>query len=135
MRQIMLACLSASLALAGLGFFTFFALRRPDIPHAVLDRKYANPRSRFFDAPDGGRIHYRDEGRADRPTIVLVHGYCASLHTWEPWVERLRAHYRLISVDLPGHGLTRTPPGYRVAKHSNAAVIDAVVDLLGLDDF
>jgi pimeloyl-ACP methyl ester carboxylesterase len=135
MRQFMLAFFAASFALAGLGFLAFFAMRRADIPHAVLDRKYADPRSNFYEAPDGARIHYRDEGNRDGPALVLVHGYCASLHTWEPWVERLGAQYRLISIDLPGHGLTRTPPGYRVGKDSFAGVIEAAAEHFGLDSF
>jgi pimeloyl-ACP methyl ester carboxylesterase len=133
MRQFVLAFLGAGLALAG--FYTFFAFRLPDIPHWVLDRKYADPRSSFFEGPWGSHIHYRDEGRADGPAILLVHGYCASLHTWEPWVERLASHYRLISIDLPGHGLTRTAAGYRIERDSFAAVIDAAAAHLGLDRF
>jgi pimeloyl-ACP methyl ester carboxylesterase len=133
MRRLFLASLIAGFA--GLGFFAFFALRRSDISYAVLDCKYADPRSRFLKGPGDTSIHYRDEGRVDRPTLMLVHGYFSSLHTWEPWVERLRRHYRIISIDLPGHGLTRTPVGFRIAKDSFFAVIDAVAAHLNLQKF
>jgi pimeloyl-ACP methyl ester carboxylesterase len=135
MRQFGLAFLGAGLALASFGYLAFLAMRQPDIPHWALDRKYSDPRSDFFEAPCGSHIHYRDEGRADGPAIILVHGYCASLHTWEAWVDRLSAHYRLISIDLPGHGLTRTPPGYRIDRSSFGGVIDAAAAHLGLDRF
>ena len=62
------------------------ALQRPDIPWAKLDAKYANTESRFMDLPGGLRIHYRNQGLASGPSVVLVHGFSASLHAWEPWV-------------------------------------------------
>lgn len=135
MRQLGWGFMSASVALAGLSVFGLMALRQPDIPHDVLDRKYADPRSAFLEGPHGAKIHYRDEGRRDRPTLLLVHGYCASLHTWQPWVERLRDSYRIVSIDLPGHGLTRTPPRYRVTRNSFADVIEATAEHLKLDRF
>jgi pimeloyl-ACP methyl ester carboxylesterase len=135
MQLFTLPFAAASLALAGLGHLTFCAMRRPDIPHAVLERRYADPRSSFFDMPDGVRIHYHDQGEPDGQPIFLVHGYCASLHTWEPWIAHLRTRYRLISLDLPGHGLTRTPWGYRIAKTTFAAVLDAAAGHLRLQSF
>jgi pimeloyl-ACP methyl ester carboxylesterase len=135
MRPSRWAYLSTGLALSGLCFFGFYALRQPDIPHAVLDRKYADHRSAFFDGPHGTVIHYCDDGNRDRPVLMLVHGYAASLHTWRPWIERLRKDYRLVSVDLPGHGLTRTPKGYKVTRDSFADVIEATAAHLGIDRF
>jgi pimeloyl-ACP methyl ester carboxylesterase len=81
--------------------------------------------------PNGVRVHYRDEGPRGAPTVVLVHGFAASLHAWEPWVSRLKADYRVISLDLPGHGLTQAPPGYATSTEANVAVVDAVTR--GLD--
>lgn len=135
MRPFLLPFVAAGVAFAGISLLALGALRRPDIPHAVLERKYADPRSSFFTMSNGLRIHYRDEGRGDGPPLMLVHGYCASLHTWEPWIQHLREHYRLISIDLPGHGLTRTPWGYRAAATSFAAILDAAAEHLGLTSF
>jgi pimeloyl-ACP methyl ester carboxylesterase len=42
-------------------------------------------------------------GPADGPAIVLVHGAIVG-GIWGPQVERLRDRYRLVVVDLPGHG-------------------------------
>jgi pimeloyl-ACP methyl ester carboxylesterase len=56
---------------------------------------------------DGMAVHYRDVGpRDDREPLVLLHGTSASLHTWEGWASALQARHRVISVDLPGFGLT-----------------------------
>ena len=56
----------------------------------------------------GTEIHLRDEGPKNGFPVVLLHGSNASLHTWEPWRERLVAKgYRVISFDFPAHGLSR----------------------------
>lgn len=38
------------------------------------------------------------------PTIVLIHGVCHRGHAWNPVVPLLEDRYRLVIVDLPGHG-------------------------------
>lgn len=82
-----------------------------DIPFATLEARYASSTSQYFDAPDGVRIHYRVEGPDTAPALLMVHGFGASLQAWEPWASQLRGRYRFITLDLPGHGLTRTPSG------------------------
>jgi pimeloyl-ACP methyl ester carboxylesterase len=110
-------------------------LRRPDIPYDDLEAKYASPASKFMDLPGGIHLHYRDEGRRDGPTLVLVHGYGAALQAWEPWVTRLGTDYRIITLDLPGHGLTRTPRDFDPAKVDFVSVVDQVTTRLGVTKF
>jgi pimeloyl-ACP methyl ester carboxylesterase len=93
----------------------YFALKRPDIPYETLAAEYESAASRYVELPGGVRMHYRDQGNPNGPTLLLVHGFSASLHTWEPWVERLGAEYRIVTLDLPGHGLTRAPAGYKAS--------------------
>jgi pimeloyl-ACP methyl ester carboxylesterase len=81
-------------------------LSTADLPHDVVRKQYGQAPSRFAVWPDGTRIHYRDQGKPDAPPILLLHGSNASLHTWEGWVRVLSPMYRVITVDLPGHGLT-----------------------------
>lgn len=106
-----------------------------DIPYPMLEQRYASESSRYLQTPEGVRVHYRDEGPRDAPVLVLVHGFSASLHAWEPWVARLSDTYRCISLDLPGHGLTRTPDGYDLSTAGNVAVVDAVAEQLGVERF
>ena len=113
----------------------YLALRRPDIGFDSLEAKYANNASRYLDLPSGLHVHYRDQGNPRGPVLVLVHGFSASLHTWEPWIQQLGGHYRIITLDLPGHGLTRAPKDY---KASTAACVDVVADTtadLGVTSF
>ena len=105
-------------------------LQRPDIPYAVLEAKYANAASRYMDLPGGVRVHYRDQGVRDGPAVVMVHGFSASLHAWEPWVKDLGGRYRIITLDLPGHGLTRAPTGYAASADGYAEIVDQVATRL-----
>ncbi|MFN0046692.1 MAG: alpha/beta fold hydrolase [Sphingorhabdus sp.] len=83
----------------------------PDTDAKAMKAKYGNGASQFVDLQPGLKVHYRDEGVRDGRTIMLIHGSNASLHTWETWVKILGADYRVISLDLPGHGLTGKHPG------------------------
>jgi 2-succinyl-6-hydroxy-2,4-cyclohexadiene-1-carboxylate synthase len=38
------------------------------------------------------------------PRVVLVHGFTQTLASWEPLAARLRPRWRVVRVDLPGHG-------------------------------
>ena len=118
-----------------LGAVGWLALQRHDIPYETLEAKYDSPASRYMDLPGGVRVHYRDEGRRDGPALVLVHGYSASLHAWEPWVRSLSGDYRVITLDLPGHGLTRTDRGYAAGRDGYEAVVDQVTARLGVQRF
>ena len=106
-----------------------------DIPYATLKAKYASPASRFVELPNGVTVHYRDQGKADGPPLVLVHGFAANLDTWEPWVKRLGADYRVITLDLAGHGLTTVPAGYQISTPGQVAIVDGVAASLKLDHF
>ena len=57
------------------------------------------------------RLHVRDTGPKDAPAVILLHGFGASLHTWEPWALALAATHRVIRFDLPGSGLSPPDPG------------------------
>lgn len=81
-------------------------LREPDRPVESLVARWAPPPSDFV-LVDGQVTHVRDEGPRDDPLpVVLVHGTSASLHTWEGWVKAIKTRRRVITLDLPGFGLT-----------------------------
>ncbi len=110
-------------------------MRRPDIPFDTLEAAYANSHSRFAVAGEQQRLHYRDQGPADAPAIVLVHGFAASLHTWTPWVRDLRDDYRVITLDLPGHGLTRGYDPDTVGVELFIESLDTLAGELALETF
>jgi pimeloyl-ACP methyl ester carboxylesterase len=115
----------------------WLALRRPDIPYASLEAKYGSAADHYVDLPGGLHVRYRDEGNPNGPTLVMVHGYSASLADWEPWVKLLGDRYRIVSLDLPGQGLTRSAADYSAWQGANgyAQVVDGVTDHVGAKHF
>lgn len=58
----------------------------------------------------GARIRYHSTGPADGPPIVLLHGIGRSLEDWESQHPLLSGPHRVISLDLPGFGLSQRMP-------------------------
>ena len=87
----------------------FFVCER-DRPVEELIPLYANKDSKFMPIM-GMKVHYRDEGVAsDTLPLILLHGMSSSLNTWDSVVISLKPHRRVISLDLPGFGLTGPSP-------------------------
>jgi pimeloyl-ACP methyl ester carboxylesterase len=110
-------------------------LRGPDIPFQTLESKYADAASHFVDLPGGFHVHYRDEGDPALPLLVLLHGYGDSFTSWEGWAHELKKKFRVISLDFPGHGLTRAPAGSMLSGESLADLVDAFAEKLALPKF
>ena len=64
----------------------------------------------FFTTAGGICVHVSDTGASEHPTVVLLHGYLETMYVWNEVVEELRDEYRVITLDLPGHGLTDSAP-------------------------
>src|SRR6266404_4280700 len=58
---------------------------------------------------DGVSIFYREAGRSDAPTLLLLHGFPSSSRMFEPLLTRLSAQYHLIAPDYPGFGHSDAP--------------------------
>ena len=80
----------------------------------------------------GFRVAYREWGRADAAqTIVLIHGLTSSSLSWIRVAPVLARRYRVLAVDLKGHGdSARTPGGYQLAEQ--AREVAAFCAALGL---
>lgn len=57
----------------------------------------------------GARIGLRDAGRGE--PVVLLHGVGLQSAAWHPQIATLSQGYRVIALDLPGHGASDTLPG------------------------
>jgi len=86
----------------------------------------------FLDlARTGLRVRVLSHGRG--PVVILLHGVSESAAIWAPLFPGLRG-FRLLAVDLPGHGLS-DPVAFRrgqVREHARALIED-ILDALGLD--
>ncbi len=58
---------------------------------------------------DGTSLVYRRTGPADGRPLVLLHGWSADLRCWSPVAAELARRYRVIAVDLRGHGYSDAP--------------------------
>lgn len=66
-------------------------------------------------------ISYKDEGINNDNVIVLIHGFLETSETWKNFAKELSEKYRVISIDLPGHGnssLHNKP--YTMCKYAEA---------------
>ncbi len=59
-------------------------------------------RHHFVEMDDGGRIHVVERGQG--PPVVLLHGFSLSVATWTHQLRDLAPRYRVIALDLRGHG-------------------------------
>ena len=72
-------------------------------------------------------LHCLAWGRAGDPTAILVHGNGAHAHWWDPLIAWLVPGWRVLAMDLRGHGESAwpEPPAYRVEDLGTD--LDAVV--------
>jgi 3-oxoadipate enol-lactonase len=86
----------------------------------------------FADLPGDVRLHYRFDGEADAPPLVLSNSLGTDLAMWEPQMPALSARFRVLRYDTRGHGQSSVPPGpYSIAQLGRDVV--ALLDRLGLD--
>jgi pimeloyl-ACP methyl ester carboxylesterase len=82
-------------------------------------------------AADGARIEFAEHGDADAPALLLVHGITESREGWAPIVPALAERWRVIAVDLRGHGQSERREPYDPV--TLATDLDAVVRTLELE--
>lgn len=123
---ILVTCvIAATMGCTSLGMTT--------IPMDKLKAKYADTESKIMQIDDMN-IHYKDEGQG--PVLILLHGVCASLHTWDGWVSRLKGKYRIIRFDIPGFGLTGPAPDKSFYKIDSAVnLFEKFVNEMKLEKF
>ena len=97
----------------------------------------------YFAIAAGISVHISDTGRQnasnmDKPCILLMHGYLESMYIWSEFTDLLSEKFRVISFDMPGHGLTDSAPAGEDGCKVNgmdfcADVACAVLDCCGVD--
>ncbi len=105
---------------------------RSDISPEALTATYA-PSPSAFVTVQGMQVHYRVQGKG--PVLVLLHGMASSLHTWEGWVAVLEKEYTVVTLDLPGWGLTGPDPQKRYRTADQVDFLKAFTSELGLTRF
>jgi pimeloyl-ACP methyl ester carboxylesterase len=83
-------------------------------------------------AVDGLHIHSTTTG-SGKTTVMLVHGYTCDETTWSEQVPALARQYRVITLDLPGHGKSDVPAVAKFSMDLFARAIEAVRAEAGAD--
>lgn len=104
----------------------------PDLPVEDLIEKYAFEDSQFIEM-DGLNVHYRKTGQGH--PFVLIHGFGANLWNWEEWTDLLNDNYQVISLDLPGFGLTGPTSKRDYSTATQVTFLNNFLEKIGVDTF
>jgi pimeloyl-ACP methyl ester carboxylesterase len=74
---------------------------------------------------DGIKIHSSTVGKGPK-TVILVHGWTCDETTWNSQVPELSKEYRVITLDLPGHGQSGAPKDGKLSMELFARAVEAV---------
>ncbi|MBQ6481910.1 MAG: alpha/beta hydrolase [Anaerolineaceae bacterium] len=72
------------------------------------------------------RIHYLEAGIGE--PLLLIHGLGQSLYTWRNLFAELSESYRVIAIDLPGHGYSDRPEYFCYSMDEMAEAIKLFLD-------
>jgi len=78
-------------------------------PQIAIDLNAFDASKRMIVLPNGESLAYIDMGDRAGSPVVLIHGYTDSARDWAPMVPFLSKQFRLILVDIRGHGQSSKP--------------------------
>ena len=82
-------------------------------------------------------VFYREAGDPANPTVLLLHGFPTSSFMYRNLIPVLSRRYHVIAPDLPGFGLTQSPPRdtYQYSFENISNTMDAFTQVLGLKQY
>ena len=78
-----------------------------------------------------GEIAYVEQGSG--PVALFVHGVLLNSAVWRNVIDELTGERRCIAIDILGHGAHATPPGQDITFTAQAAMIEAFLDAMNID--
>ena len=76
------------------------------------------------------RIHYLEAGVGE--PLLLIHSLGQSLYTWRNVFADLSDNYRVIAIDLPGHGYSSRPDTFHYTADDFALLFNSFLDALNI---
>ena len=99
--------------------------------HAIRAQEKPAPNGKYATV-NGLKLYYEESGKG--VPFIILHGFSGSASLWKSYVSDYEKHYRVITVDLPGHARSDYMDTTRVYLHKRAAgYILGLVDQLKLD--
>ena len=86
---------------------------------------------------DGLNIFYREAGRADLPTLLLLHGFPSASHMFRELIPLLADRFHLVAPDFPGFGQSDMPSrdDFTYTFDNLAEAIGRFTEVIGLERF
>lgn len=107
----------------------------PRLPDTKPVVQLADPDSRFIEI-NGINIHYKMAGQG-QPVFVLLHGFAASLYSWQEVLPRFAEIGTVIAFDRPAFGLTERPVRWNgqnpYSPESQVEITIRLMDALGVE--
>jgi len=74
---------------------------------------------------DGANIHWTSMGSGNK-TLIFVHGWTCDDSSWRSQVPVVSKEYRVLTLDLPGHGRSGAPKSGKFSMELFARAVEAV---------
>jgi pimeloyl-ACP methyl ester carboxylesterase len=113
-----------------------FLVPIPPLEDTVPPEQLADPDSRFVEVNDL-RVHYKTTGEGE-PTLLLLHGFGASVFSWREVMDPLGEQGTVIAFDRPAFGLTERPLSWEKGANpytpeAQVALVVGLMDALGVE--
>jgi pimeloyl-ACP methyl ester carboxylesterase len=103
----------------------------PDLSREALLQSYS--RAGTYPVKVGEQsVFVHDSGPKEAPSLVLLHGFGASLQTWDAWAGELEKDKRVLRFDVPGFGLSGPAANNDYSDAADVTRLLALLDQLGL---
>lgn len=80
-------------------------------------------------------IVYVDNNNYGKPILLMVHGITGDKDNWTPISILLKKHYRIIALDLLGHGDSSREWDFNYKMSNQVAMVHNFVNAIGLNKF
>jgi pimeloyl-ACP methyl ester carboxylesterase len=98
----------------------------------IADQVPHSEHSHFVNV-EGARLHYQEFGDPTHPTLLLIHGYTASLFVWHKVAPMLAdSGFHVLAVDLVGFGYSEKPKWFDYSISSQARIVSRFMNTLGI---
>src|SRR5690349_17167122 len=78
------------------------------------------------------QLYYELDGDDSKPVVLFLHGLGSSVRDWEYQVTHFAQNYRVLLIDMRGHGRSEKPAGPYSMRQWAADVV-ALLDHLKID--